>query len=474
MDPQNKMEVAPIVYKTLPWIASVAFFMQTLDTSILNTALPVMAKDLHESPTNMQSTIISYALTLALFIPVSGYLADKFGTRNIFILALILFSAGSFCCALSTNLIMLDFFRVVQGIGGAMMVPVSRLALLNTFDRDRFLDAINTSTLLGLIGPFMGPLLGGYLVEYASWHWIFLINVPIGILGVILSCRFMPNAKGTNQKFDKIGVLLVSLGFICATLSFELLGDNSSYLFPICAFCIGATLFINYFFYAKRKQDKAIFPLSLFKIRTFNIGVWGNLISRIGSQSLPFLMPLCLQLLYGYSPLQSGLILVPIAVGAIIMKKLVSPILSVFSYRITLWFSTAFAASIIFLIAFIPLQTQPVLLSSLLFCFGLANSLRFTCMSTITLADLYNEQTSSGNTILSVVQQLAITFAIALGALLVRFFEHDNLLMQTTFENAFKSSFIVLGIFTFISGLIFLKLHSTDGENLIRKKSIKK
>lgn len=466
----DQIEISPLMYKMLPWIASVAFFMQTLDTSVLNTALPKMAESLHESPINMQSTIVSYALTLAVFIPVSGYLADKFGTRNIFIISLFLFAFGSFCCALSTNLVMLDTFRVVQGIGGAMMVPVSRLALLKTFARDKFLDAINTSTLLGLIGPFVGPLLGGYLVEHATWHWIFLINVPIGVIGVVLSIFFMPNVKGTKQKFDGIGVVLISLAFILITMGFEFLSENYSYLLSIVLIIVSMLFLISYYFYAQKKQEKAIFPLSLFKIHTFNIGIWGNLLCRIGSQSIPFLIPLYLQLVYSYSPLESGLMLAPIAVGAIIMKKLISPIVSVFNYRITLWVGTVIVGILIFVLAFVPLVTHPMLLATLLFIMGLANSLRFTCMSTITLADLYNEKTSSGNTILSVTQQLAITFGIAIGALLIRLLSGSNFLMHPSLEDAFKSTFILLGIFTFISAFIFLKLRPDDGKNLIRSK----
>lgn len=466
----QKTIITPMMYAMLPWIASVAFFMQTLDTSILNTALPQMADDLHESPINMQSAIISYALTLALFIPVSGFLADKFGARNVFILALILFASGSLCCALSTDLMTLDLFRIVQGIGGAMMVPVSRLVLLKTFERDRFLDAINTSTLLGLVGPFLGPLLGGYLVEHASWHWIFLINVPIGIIGVILSYFFMPNIKETNSKFDLFGVFLISFAFILTTLSFESLNDESSYFLPAALFFIAVILFTIYFYYAKKKKDNAIFPLSLFKIRTFNLGIWGNLICRIGSQSIPFLMPLCLQLAYDYSPLESGLMLVPIAAGAIVMKKFVSPILSIFNYKTTLLWSTVITGILIFLLGFVPIREYPLVLCILLFLMGLANSLRFTCMSTITLADINSNNASSANTMLSVTQQLAITFGVTFGALLVRFLEDDNTVILTNLENAFKTSFFILGVVTILPAFIFIKLNPEDGENLIRKK----
>lgn len=199
-----------LTYRLLPWIAATAFFMQTLDTSILNTALPAMAKSLNKSPLNMQSVIISYALTLALCIPINGYLVDRFGTRNIFVIAIAFFSVGSLCCALSTSLFWLDVSRILQGIGGSMMVPVPRLTLIKYFKRHEFLAALNTSLTFGLVGLLISPNLGGYLVQTLSWHWIFLINLPVGIIGIIAGIKFMPNLLGIRSPFDFIGAFLIS------------------------------------------------------------------------------------------------------------------------------------------------------------------------------------------------------------------------------------------------------------------------
>lgn len=460
--------ISPLMLRMMPWIAAVAFFMQTLDTSILNTALPTIAEDLHESPLNMQSAVISYALAVALFIPVSGFFSDRFGTRNVFVFAVFLFSVGSLLCALSQSLIMLDCARVVQGVGGAMMVPVSRLALIKSFKRSDFLAALNASTIPGLIGPVVGPVLGGYLVEYSTWHWIFLINVPIGVIGMISGWRFMPNIKGEHSRFDIIGVLFISIAVISATLGFEFINEEMSSYLAVGLFIICFILLSFYVIYAKRASTP-IFPLSLFNIHTFRIGIIGNLISRLGISAAPFLIPLLLQVAFGYSAIYAGLMLIPMAVASLIMKTFVEPILRRFGYRRVLMTNTMIVGIIIMAMALLDKNSSVILFGSLLFCLGATNSLQFTAMNSITLADLSNELTSSGNSLMAVNQQLAISFGIALGAVLVRVFSYNIDIIVPTIDNAFKMSFITLGIISCFSSLIFWRLHPQDGQNLTVK-----
>lgn len=197
------------VKRFLPFILATAIFMQMLDSTILNTSLPAIARDLNESPLDMQNAIISYVLTLALFMPVSGFLADKFGTKNVFITSLFIFSLGSLCCSLSQNLTQLVISRVIQGVGGSLMTPVGKLALIKAFNKNELLKAINYAIIPALIGPVLGPLVGGYLVDYLSWHWIFLINIPIGVLGIILGLKYMPNYKSPVFNFDLKGFLIL-------------------------------------------------------------------------------------------------------------------------------------------------------------------------------------------------------------------------------------------------------------------------
>ena len=222
------MLLDPATRRLLPWVVAIAFFMQTLDGTILNTTLPTMAKDLGESPLRMQSVVIAYMLTVALFIPASGWLADRFGTRRAFISAIVLFSLGSLLCALSPSLPWLVAARVVQGVGGALLLPVGRLAVLRAYPRAELLKVLSFVTIPGLVGPLLGPPLGGWLVEVASWHWVFLINLPVGVLGVFATLRYMPDLRGAeNQRFDWPGFVMFSLGLVLVSLGLQGLGEHA-------------------------------------------------------------------------------------------------------------------------------------------------------------------------------------------------------------------------------------------------------
>ena len=233
--------------KILPLILATAIFMQMLDSTILNTSLPSIAKDLNESPLNMQNAIISYVLTLALFMPASGFLADKFGTKKVFIFSLILFSLGSLLCSLSPNLSFLVVARVVQGIGGSLMTPVGKLALIKTFDKNELLKAMNFAIIPALIGPVLGPLVGGYMVDYLSWHWIFLINIPIGLLGIILGIKYMPNYSSKFIDFDFKGFLIFALASLLLSISLEWLG-NAKNITPVLMVFFAGFVFLYLFF----------------------------------------------------------------------------------------------------------------------------------------------------------------------------------------------------------------------------------
>ncbi|HII0036579.1 TPA: multidrug transporter subunit MdtD [Klebsiella variicola] len=451
----------------LPWIAAMAFFMQALDATILNTALPAIAHSLNRSPLAMQSAIISYTLTVAMLIPVSGWLADRFGTRRVFIIAVSLFTLGSLACALSSSLMELVIFRVIQGIGGAMMMPVARLALLRAYPRSELLPVLNFVTMPGLVGPILGPVLGGVFVTWASWHWIFLINIPIGVIGILYARKFMPNFTTPRRRFDITGFLLFGLSLVLFSSGIELFGEKivATWL-ALAVIAVSLLLLVAYVRHARRHPAPLI-SLSLFKTHTFSVGIAGNLATRLGTGCVPFLMPLMLQVGFGYPAIIAGCMIAPTAIGSIIAKSTVTKVLRWFGYRKTLVGITVFIG---LMIAQFSLQSPEMPLWMLLlplFVLGMAMSTQFTSMNTITLADLTDDNASSGNSLLAVTQQLSISLGVAISAAVLRFYEgFDN---ASTVQQ-FHYTFITMGVITIVSALMFMLLRAKDGRNLISER----
>ncbi len=448
--------------KYLPYVLAVALFMQILDATILNTSLPQMAHALGESPLKMQWAVISYALTLAIFIPISGFLADKYGTRRVFLSAIIIFCVGSLLCAASTNLNFLIGSRIVQGIGGAMMTPVARLILVKSYPRNKLLTVMNFAVIPALIAPLVGPLLGGYIVQYASWHWIFLINIPMGIFGFIMGKKLVPALFEDTKRLDWTGFVLFATAACGFTLAVEFGSQVGRGLYGLLLAVIASVLLGGYYWHAKRRSAP-LFPLSLFNIRTFRIGITGNLFTRLGISAVPFLLPLLLQVVFEFSPSQAGWLLAPIAVGAIGVKPFVSKIIQRYSYRKVLVYNTSLIGILIIMLAQFNDPTHWPWFIPILTMMGACNSMQFSAMNTITIGDLEGTQTSSGNSLMAVNQQLAMSFGIAFGAALLTLL-HERLQVDTL--TAFHITYWILGALTIVSGLYFLRLKPADGQGL--------
>ncbi|MBM7421479.1 MULTISPECIES: MFS transporter [Chryseobacterium] len=453
------------VKKVLPLILATAIFMQMLDSTILNTSLPSIARDLNESPLNMQNAIISYVLTLAVFMPASGFLADRFGTRRVFIFSLVLFSLGSVFCALSQNLTHLVISRVIQGVGGSLMTPVGKLALIKTFNRNELLKAMNFAIVPALIGPVLGPLVGGYMVDYLSWHWIFLINIPIGFLGIVLGLKYMPNYNSRETDFDLKGFMIFAAASLLLSVSLELFGDMQN-ITPVLLIFILGFLFLYYYYKHAKRGNNPIFPLSLFQVRTFRVGIVGNLATRLGISSVPLLLPLMIQIAYGQSAVTSGWIIAPMALTAMFGKSSVIKILNKFGYRRTLMVNTFIIGVLICCLAIPDIHTSIFWFVPVIAILGFFNSIQFTSMNTISIADLRNFQTSSGNSLISVNQQLAIGFGIAFGLIVLKIYENSPELIKHETHNAFRYTFLTVGILTILSSLVFRRLHTFDGRNM--------
>jgi EmrB/QacA subfamily drug resistance transporter len=444
----------------LLWLVAAGFFMQTLDSTIVNTALPAMAESLHESPLRMQSVVIAYTLSMALLIPTSGWLADRFGLRTMFFWAITLFVLGSALCAASSTLGELASARVLQGAGGAMLLPVGRLAVLRTFAQERLLQALSLVVIPGLVGPLIGPTLGGLLTEYYSWHWVFLINIPVGIVGALLTLSIMPQLRGPQRhSFDVAGFSMIAIAMATISLGFDGLSElHLQHAAVLVLFIFGLATLAGYWLHASQHPG-SLFPTQLFSVSTFSIGILGGLFSRIGSVSVPFLLPLTLQVALGYTPVQSGMMMLPTAVAAMLVKRPAPPLIMRFGYRSVLMVNTLLVGVGIASFVFVTPE-QPLWLRVVQFAlFGAVNSLQFTAMNTLTLKDLSVEQASSGNTLLSMIQMVSMSFGVAAAAaLLTTFTQMLDAVSPLQILRAFHLTYICVGVITVAATWIFSQL----------------
>lgn len=457
-------------HRSLAWIAATAFFMQSLDATILNTALPAISADLQQSPLEMQMAVISYALTVALFIPMSGWLADKYGTLHIFRLAVGIFVLGSIACACSLSLNALIASRILQGFGGALMMPVARLAIIRTIPKTQLLPIWNLMAMAGLTGPIIGPILGGWLVTYATWHWIFLINIPIGLGGIWLAGKFMPNALGKAKPFDWFGFILFGGGLVGITLGLDLISENTVVKWmSTLILCSGGLLLLGYYGYAKRIAENALIPLSLFKIRTFSIGSVANLLVRLCASGVPFLLPLILQVVFHYDAAAAGWMVAPIALGSILIKPFIAKLLAKFGYKTTLISTALLMTAIIASMSQLRIDTPLWLYILFVGGYGACLSIMFTSVNTLTVSDLEQHNASAGSTMLSVVQQVGIGLGIAVAALILS--GYRNFIGETgeQLQQAFSYTFFTTAFFGLVLALLLTRLQKTDGDHLNKR-----
>ncbi|MFL5782958.1 MAG: DHA2 family efflux MFS transporter permease subunit [Bacteriovoracaceae bacterium] len=439
----------------LLWLVAVGFFMETLDATIVNTALPTMARDLGASPLVMQSVVIGYALSLAVFIPASGWLTDRFGTRKVYLAAITIFTGSSILCAMAPTLPLLVAARVLQGLGGSLLLPVGRLTVLRNFPGEAYLPALSFVAMPALIGPLLGPTLGGWIVQFFTWHWIFLMNLPIGIFGFIASLKILPTDDPDPQtkKFDFLGFLQLSTFMVSISVALDSLSGNLlSKGIVLFLFIFGLAALAAYGIRAL-KQTRPLISPELFGVRTYSIGVLGNLFARIGSTCISFLLPMFFQLGLGYTPLQSGMAMLPLAIAAILSKQLIPHLVKKVGYRNFLITNTILVGLGVASFALLSAVENPVIQGIHLFIFGGINSMQFTVMNTLTMKDLDRRLSSQGNTLFSMVQMLAMSLSVAAaGTLLATFMEsHEKI-------RAFHLTFLCMGASTITSTWLFAQL----------------
>jgi EmrB/QacA subfamily drug resistance transporter len=460
--------------RLLPWLVAVAFFMESLDTTILNTAVPAISAALQVTPLSMKAVLASYTLSLAVFIPISGWVADRFGTRRVFAAAIGLFTLGSFLCGISSNIDALVACRILQGMGGSMMVPVGRMTLVRTFAKSDLLRAMSFVSIPALVAPMLGPIAGGLIVGYLHWRWIFFVNIPIGLAGLILVYLYLPDYREEKtHPLDVVGLILFGSGIALLSYVLEVFGDHSLGVREIAGLLVvSLALLAGYWVHAKTLKFPLL-QLSLFRIRTFRAAVGGGLFTRLGIGGVPFLLPLLYQVGLGFTPIQSGLLLMPQALAAISVNWVILRLLARFGYRGVLVTNTIIIGMLLLLFATIGVHTPIWVIVALAFLYGAYSSLQYTSMNTLVYADTTEEETSAANSIFSTVQQMAISFGVATAGLATAFFvpkqaQSNPALMIGGLHKALFS----LGILTMLSTIVFRSLKREDGMAVSRQKAV--
>ena len=454
---------------TIPLIVATALFMANLDATVLSTSLPVIARDLGLNPIHLKLALTSYLLALAVFIPASGWVADRYGAKTVFRAAMAVFAVGSIACALSQGLLSLVAARVLQGAGGAMMLPVGRLLVLRTIPREELISSIAWLTIPALVGPVIGPLLGGAISTYFDWRWIFWINIPVAILGMALTTRFIPDVRdGAPESFDLKGFLLLGPGLSMFLTGVTLLGlDLVSTNVVLALSLTGAILMALYVAHALRDSAPLI-DLRLMKIPTFRAALLGGFLFRIGIGAMPFLLPLLFQNGFGLNPLQSGLMTFATGFGAMFMKTQAATILRRWGYRRVLIANALISASFATLPALFTAATPAALIAAIFFIGGLSRSLQFTSINTVSYADIPPDDLSRATSFASVVQELSGAVGVSVAALGLELMGHlDGASAIATVH--FPPVFLLIAFVSGLSALMFATLSEDAGASLLTK-----
>ena len=450
-----------------------AFFMEFLDGTVIATALPDMARDFGVTAVELNIGISAYLITLAVLIPASGWIADRFGARAIFTLALAIFTLASVFCGLSTEVHIFVAMRILQGVGGALMVPVGRLAVLRTTPKHQLIKAIATLTWPALVAPIIGPPLGGFITRYASWHWIFFINVPLGLAAIILSLRIIPDIRETERRsFDLSGFITTSVAMVSLVTAMERLGDRQPQIWPTLAL---AALGFGCLLYSIRHFRRAAAPmvrLDALQVPTFRVTMYGGSLFRASISAVPFLLPLLFQVGFGMDPFHSGLLVLAVFVGNLTIKPATTPLIRWLGFRRLLLINGALNVCSLLACALLTPQTPVWAIMLILYLGGVFRSIQYTGVSTLAFADVPAAQMSDANTLFSTASQLAVGLGITLGAIGIRLGEQvgDWLHLTELPGISFRLSFVFIALICLVGMIDSLHLAKTAGSSVSEKK----
>lgn len=458
--------------RLIPLIVATALFMENMDSTVIATSLPAIAADIGTSPLTLKLAITSYLLSLAVFIPASGWTADRFGARNVFSVAIAVFMIGSIGCAISSSINDFVIARVVQGLGGAMMTPVGRLVLLRSVDKSALVNAMAWVTMPAMIGPVIGPPLGGFITTYFSWHWIFLINIPIGVLGIVLAQRYIDPIRSENpDRFDLIGMVLCGLGLGGLAFGLSVAGLGLVPWPALAALIGGGALFTALYVRHARRTDSPVLDFSLMRLPTMRASILGGFLFRFGIGALPFLLPLLMQLGFGLSPFKSGLVTFTSAVGSMGMKTLAARIIRTFGFRNIMSVNAVVSAVFLAACALFTISTPILLIVIILVVGGFFRSLQFTALNTLAYAEVEPAKMSRATTLVSVSQQLAVSAGVAIGAFSVEATMAWRHVSELNAEQ-FGPAFVVVGICAALSGYFFFRMPADAGHQISGRRVI--
>jgi EmrB/QacA subfamily drug resistance transporter len=458
--------------RLIPLIVATALFMENMDSTVISTSLPAIAANIGTSPLTLKLAITSYLLSLAVFIPASGWTADRFGARMVFAIAIGVFMVGSIGCALSSSVTHFVIARIVQGMGGAMMTPVGRLVLLRSIDKSALVNAMAWVTVPALVGPVIGPPLGGFITTFFSWHWIFLINIPIGLLGIFLALRYIDPIKSEDpERFDLYGLVLAGIGLAGIAFGLSVAGLNLlSWPMVGALVAIGSISMTLYVIHARR-TGSPVLDFSMLRLATLRASILGGFLFRLGIGALPFLLPLLMQVGFGLSPFQSGMVTFASAVGAMGMKTLAARIIRTFGFRNMMTINAVVSSFFLAACALFTATTPLLLIMIILVVGGFFRSLQFTAINTVAYAEIDPGQMSRATTLVSVNQQLAISAGVAVGAFSV---ESTMMLRHVTELSAgvFAPAFLVVSLISAVSAWFFWQMPDDAGHEISGRKAV--
>jgi EmrB/QacA subfamily drug resistance transporter len=458
--------------RLIPLIVAAALFMENMDSTVIATSLPAIAADIGTSPLTLKLAITSYLLSLAVFIPASGWTADRFGARSVFSAAIVVFMIGSIGCALSSSVMDFVIARTLQGVGGAMMTPVGRLVLLRSIDKSALVNAMAWVTVPALIGPVIGPPLGGFITTYFSWHWIFLINIPVGLVGIFMAQRYIDPIRSDNpERFDLYGMVLAGVGVGGIAFGLSVAGLNLLPWTVVAALIgVGSVSMAAYMMHARR-TDSPVLDLTLLRLPTFRASMYGGFLFRVGVGALPFLLPLLMQVGFGLSPFGSGLVTFSSAVGAMGMKTLAARIIRTFGFRNIMTVNAVVSSVFLAACALFTVTTPLLLIMIILVVGGFFRSLQFTAINALAYADVEPERMSRATTLASVSQQLAISTGVAIGAFSVEatmLYHHSTELTAADFG----PGFLVVSVLSAMSTFYFVRMPADSGHQVSGRRMV--